>query len=41
MFRLTPQEYPALRFQIGTLKRGQHSKYVPRAFTEQGVAMCW
>ena len=30
-----------LRFQIETLKkgRGQHSKYLPYAFTEQGVAM--
>lgn len=31
----------SLRFQIETLKpgRGQHSKYLPYAFTEQGVAM--
>ncbi|NCC74397.1 MAG: ORF6N domain-containing protein [Sphingobacteriia bacterium] len=31
----------ALRFQSGTLKtgRGQHRKYLPYAFTEQGVAM--
>jgi len=31
----------ALRFQSGTLKtgRGQHRKYLPLAFTEQGVAM--
>ncbi len=30
-----------LRLQIATLKqsRGQHSKYLPYAFTEQGVAM--
>jgi len=30
-----------LRFQIETLKkgRGQHSKYLPYAFTEQGIAM--
>jgi hypothetical protein len=30
-----------LRFQIETLKRGrgEHSKYLPYAFTEQGVAM--
>jgi hypothetical protein len=27
------------RFQIGTLKRGQNIKYMPCAFTEQGVAM--
>jgi hypothetical protein len=28
-----------LRSQIGTLKRGEHSKYAPMAFSEQGVAM--
>src|SRR5712692_643279 len=39
MFRLTREEYTALRFRIGILKRGQHAKYLPRAFTEQGVAM--
>jgi hypothetical protein len=39
MFQLTREEYTALRFQIGILKRGQHAKYLPRAFTEQGVAM--
>ncbi|MEI7481252.1 MAG: ORF6N domain-containing protein [Elusimicrobiota bacterium] len=39
MFRLTAAEYNSLRFQIGTLKRGQHSKYTPLVFTEQGVAM--
>ncbi len=39
MFRLSKEEYRALRFQFGSLKRGQHSKYLPRAFTEQGVAM--
>ena len=38
-FRLTREEYKSLRFQFGSLKRGQHSKYMPRAFTEQGVAM--
>ncbi|MEO6254999.1 MAG: ORF6N domain-containing protein [Ferruginibacter sp.] len=26
MFELTPEEYLSLRHQIGTLKRGQHSK---------------
>ncbi|MEK9148659.1 MAG: ORF6N domain-containing protein, partial [Candidatus Desantisbacteria bacterium] len=25
--------------QFGILKRGEHSKYLPYAFTEQGVAM--
>ena len=42
MFQLDPSEAGALihsRFQIGTLKRGQNIKYLPRAFTEQGVAM--
>ena len=42
MFRLSPDEAEAirrLRSQNVTLKRGQHSKYLPRAFTEQGVAM--
>ncbi|MBI3191548.1 MAG: ORF6N domain-containing protein, partial [Pedosphaera parvula] len=29
----------SLRSQIVTLKRGQHRKYFPYAFTEQGVAM--
>ena len=38
MYELTPQEYDALRSQIGILKRGEHSKYAPMAFTEQGVA---
>jgi len=39
MFELTREEYNSLRSQIGTIKRGEHSKYVPMAFTEQGVAM--
>jgi phage regulator Rha-like protein len=39
MFRLAPQEHDSLRFRFGTLKRGQHSKYFPYAFTELGVAM--
>ena len=39
MFELTFEEYEALRSQIGTIKRGEHSKYAPMAFTEQGVAM--
>ncbi len=39
MFELTAIEYESLRSQIGTIKRGQHSKYTPYAFTEQGVAM--
>lgn len=39
MLTLTREEYESLRCQIGILKRGQHSKYPPFAFTEQGVAM--
>jgi hypothetical protein len=39
MFELTKAEYDALRYQFGTLKRGEHSKYLPIVFTEQGVAM--
>ena len=39
MFELTKEEYDSLRCQIGTLKRGEHTKYLPMAFTEQGVAM--
>jgi len=41
MFQLTADEYSSLRSQIVTLnnKRGKHRKYLPFAFTEQGVAM--
>ncbi len=39
MFELTNEESNSLRSQFGTLKRGEHSKYTPMAFTEQGVAM--
>lgn len=41
MFELTTEELTALRCQNGILKtgRGQHSKYLPFAFTEEGVAM--
>jgi hypothetical protein len=35
MFELSREEADSLRFQIGILKRGQHFKYLPRAFTEQ------
>lgn len=38
-FELTHKEYESLRRQFGTLKRGEHTKYLPYAFTEQGVAM--
>ncbi|MCR4659557.1 MAG: ORF6N domain-containing protein [Bacteroidales bacterium] len=41
MFEITNDEYVSLRCQNGTLKsgRGQHRKYMPFAFTEEGVAM--
>ena len=39
MFRLTEKEYESLRFQFGILKRGEHSKFLPYVFTEQGIAM--
>jgi len=39
MFQLSKEEHDSLRFQIGTLKKGQHSKYLSYAFTENGVAM--
>jgi hypothetical protein len=41
MFELTEVELNSLRSQIVTLNngRGQHSKYLPFAFTEQGIAM--
>ena len=41
LFELTREEYTSLRSQIVTLEkgRGRYSKYLPFAFTEQGVAM--
>jgi hypothetical protein len=36
---LTWEEYHSLRSQFSSLKRGQHSKFLPFAFTEQGVSM--
>lgn len=40
MFQLTWNEVKELRSQIVTLQRkGQHIRYLPYAFTEQGVAM--
>lgn len=41
MFELTREEYNFLRSQIVTLEKGKgkYSKYLPFAFTEQGVAM--
>lgn len=39
MFQLLKEEYKSLRRHFGTLKRGEHSKYLPYVFTEQGIAM--
>ncbi|MBQ9649525.1 MAG: ORF6N domain-containing protein [Prevotella sp.] len=42
MFELTKEEYASLRCKSSTLKsagRGQHSKYLPYAFTKNGIAM--
>ena len=41
MFQLTKEEWDSLRFQIGILEvgRGQYTKFLPHAFTEQGLAM--
>ncbi|MGK5086122.1 ORF6N domain-containing protein [Bdellovibrionota bacterium FG-2] len=41
MFELTEEEFEILRYQIGTLRseHGQHRKYLPLVFTEQGIAM--
>lgn len=39
MFELTKEEIISLRSQFGTLKRGQHYKYPPFAFTEHGALM--
>ena len=41
MFQLTKDEWDSLRFQIGILDvgRGKYTKYLPYAFTEQGLAM--
>ena len=38
-FRLTENEWRSLRLQNATLKRGQHRKYMPHAFTEHGAIM--
>jgi hypothetical protein len=41
MFQLSAEEYNLLKTQNATIegRRGQHRKYLPYAFTEQGVAM--
>lgn len=42
MFQLSPEEWNFLRSQFVTLEnkgKGQHSKYLPYAFTQEGIAM--
>jgi len=41
MMELTREEYNSLRCQNGTIEngRGEHTKYLPFAFTENGVSM--
>jgi len=39
MFELNEKEHDILRSQFGTLRHGEHAKYFPMVFTEQGVAM--
>jgi len=39
MFQLTWEEYLRIKSQNLTLKRGQHVKYLPHAFTEHGILM--
>ena len=41
MFQLTREETPSLRSQTVTLNRGRgkHGKYLPHAFTQEGIAM--
>ncbi len=42
MFQLTQEEWKSLRSQIVTLEsrgKGRHSKYLPFAFTQEGIAM--
>lgn len=39
MMELTQEEANVSRYQFGTLKQGENIKYLPYAFTEQGIAM--
>lgn len=39
MFQISKLEKDSLRSQIVMLEKGKYSKYLPYAFTEQGVAM--
>ena len=38
-FQVAEKEWHSLRLQNATLKRGQHRKYMPYAFTEHGAIM--
>jgi hypothetical protein len=37
MFQLTAEEAESSRFHFGSLKRGQHYKYLPYAFTDRAI----
>lgn len=39
MFELSKEEHESLRYQIGTSKGKGGRRYIPYAFTEQGIAM--
>ncbi len=41
MYQVSAEEFESLRSQFATIKiaRGQHRKYLPYVFTEQGIAM--
>jgi len=39
VLHLTEAEWNSLRSHFATLKRGQHRKYIPSAFTEHGAIM--
>ena len=39
MFQITQQEYDVLRSQIATVNSLAKSRFLPYAFTEQGIAM--
>lgn len=39
MFQLHKKEQESIRWQFGTLKQWQHSKYLPYAYTEHGILM--
>jgi len=38
MFQLDDKEWENLRFQIGTAKKVEKTRFNPYAFTEQGIA---